>query len=424
MNGGAHRAKPADGATYVGEFKRRSRGLLAAMAGLAAGFLLNHYVANLFAPHLVREFGWSKSDFALVGTVGLLNLAAIPVVGRLTDLLAVRRVAFVGVVALPLTFVALSMMTGSIVLYTAIMAVQYLLCGATTTSTVYSRLVAERFVSARGLALAFAATSPALVGMVGSPILQLVIDSYGWRVGFLAVAGYVALMGSLALALIPSSEKRRARPGIGQGRSFADYRQVFRSRAFWIVVVGMLLCNLLYPLQSSQMKLMLLDRGVADAAASTMIALFAAGVLMGRFICGAALDRFPAPLVAAVALGLPGIGLVGLACGLTAAPLVATSVMLLGASLGAESDLVAFLVMRFFRLEIYATVLGLVVTAMALSGSIGAVLLSLSLNSTGGFELYMLLAAGASLAGALTFLMLGRREEVQRGSARLALEPM
>lgn len=398
---------------YRAELGCHWRALVAASAGLGAGFLLNHYVANIFAPHLLAEFGWTRSQFALVGAFGLVNLASIPVIGRLTDRVGVRPVAMVGVTIFPLTFVALSLMSGSFAIFVAISMVQYLLCAATTSSTVYSRLIAERFVTARGLALAIGATAPALVGIVASPLLQRLIEISGWRSGYLAVAAYVAVVGALALAFIPRRAapadqvaKAKKQPGDG------DYRLIFRSGPFWIIAGGFLFCNLIYPLQSSQMMLMLEENGMDRTAGAWMVSLFAGGVLAGRFLCGAALDRYPSYLVAAIALGLPGFGLLMIASGLAPPAMLAVAIGLMGLSLGAESDLAAYLVMRFFKLEIYGTVLGLVVTALALSASFGSIVLSATLHMTGSFSAYLFIGAVFCLAGAALFLMLGSYEPV------------
>jgi MFS family permease len=392
---------------YRAEMQRHWKALVAASAGLGAGFLLNHYIANMFAPHLIDAFGWSKSQFALVGAFGVINLATIPLIGRLTDRLGIRPIATLGVVAFPLTFLAFSLMNGNFTAFVVISMVQYLLCGATTSSIVYSRLIAERFVTARGMALAVGATTPALVGVIGSPLLQLLIDTYGWRAGYLAVAAFVAVVGAIALMFIPRRQTREPAARKASKRRKGDYRVIFQSRTFWIIACGFLLCNLIYPLQSSQMKLMLEENGIASTSGSWMISLFAGGVLTGRFVCGAALDRYPAHLVATIALGLPGIGLLMIASGLAAPVVLALAIGLMGLSLGAESDLAAYLVMRFFPLEVYGTVLGLVVTSLALSASLGSVVLSAILHNTGSFSAYLFFGGACSLGGAALFLLLG-----------------
>lgn len=398
-------------APYLGEIRQNWRPLVSASLGMGSGYLLNHYISNIFAPHLLDEFGWKKSDFALVGVVGLLTLFSIPLVGRFVDIFGVRRIALVGVTAFPLTFIAFGMMTGSIFMFAAITVVQNLLATATTSSTVYSRLIAEKFVSARGLALAITATAPAAIGIVGGPVLHACIETYGWRAGYFAVAAYVGICGALTILLIPRTAtanrdtKQAARPRRPASEVYPD---ILRMPAFWIICGGFLLSNLIYPLQSSQMKLMLLEQGASSTFATLLISVFATGVMLGRFACGLCLDRFPVHYVAAIAMGLPGFGLFMLSSGMATPFILASAVLIMGLSLGAESDLAAYLVMRFFKIDVYSTVLGLVATSLAISAMLGSLLLGITLRMVDHFGLYMLVAGGGSIAGASLFLLLGR----------------
>jgi hypothetical protein len=74
------------------------------------------------------------------------------------------------------------------------------------------------------------------------------------------------------------------------------------------------------------------DRGIDRAG----LRLFSHHVYhqQGRFVSGLALDRFPAHLVAAVAMGLPSIGLILLAAHLGTRPIVMLAVIFIGFSLG------------------------------------------------------------------------------------------
>lgn len=407
--------KPIDEAApaknYFHEIRINWRALAAASAGLGAGNLLNHYISAIFAPHLLAEFGWAKADFAMIGALNLIVLLFIPIVGRMTDLFGVRPVATVGVVALPLVFVAMSLMTGSMWMFAVITLFQFIVAGTTTTSTVYSRLLAERFVTARGLAFAIGATTPALIGIIGSPLLHIVIDDHGWRVGYLAVAGYVAIVGALALVLIPPDKTKKEKTAASRSAG-ADYGKILRARPFQIIFGGMLFCNLIFPMQSSQLALMLAENGAGENAV-WMISLFAAGVMLGRIICGIALDRYPSHVVALVTMGVPGLALIAVALGFNTVPMLAASVFLMGFSLGAESDLAAYLVIRFFPIQIYSSVLSLVVVAIAVSAAIGAILLGFTLKISDSFDLYMTLAGIAGLLGAGLLFMLGRCEPLE-----------
>ncbi len=175
-----------------------------------------------------------------------------------------------------------------------------------------------------------------------------------------------------------------------------------------MLILAMLLCNLSFSMQTSQLKVILLDRGVDTVTGSLAISLFAFSVIVGRLLCGVALDRFPAYAVSAISLGLPGLGLGLLATGLATPTLIAVAVMLLGLSLGAEGDVIAYLVARYFKPEVYSTVLGLVLGVMAFAIAVGALLLSVMLKLTGSFTPYLAVVAVAALIGSGMLLLLGR----------------
>src|SRR3546814_12890917 len=104
---------------------------------------------SLFAPELIAEFGWSKSQFALVGALPLVTMFVVPIAGRFTDRFGTRIAAIVGFVAISLGFLAFTVMDGSIVVFFAIWLLQHIF-GVLTTSLVFTRVIVERFDKARG----------------------------------------------------------------------------------------------------------------------------------------------------------------------------------------------------------------------------------------------------------------------------------
>jgi MFS family permease len=393
--------------TYLGEFRAHWRPLLASTIGHGAGLGVMAYVIGTFAPHLLQDFGWSRSSFALLSTATLLTLLCLPLIGRATDLLGVRRVALIGVVWLPLSFLLLAEQQGDFRLFMVITVSQVIL-GTTTTSTVYSRLVAERFEQARGMGLAIMASGPALAGAIGSPMLSDYIDEHGWRAGYRAMALFSACLGVAAILMIQRGQ--RPLPAAVRARSAPrDYRIILRSPAFWAIAGGMFLCNLAAPLHGPQLKLMLLDNGAGAAYAATLVSMYATGVIIGRFACGIALDRLPAHRVAAVSMGLPSIGMLMIASPLDGAWMLASAVLLMGLSQGAEGDIAGYLVVRHFGVKIYSSVLGLVIASLGAATSIGAIILSQLLKPSDSYTGFLVLTAGTVLIGSLLFLLLGTK---------------
>jgi MFS family permease len=394
--------------SYLAEFRKNWRFLAAAGIGQAAGYSLVNYIGNLFTPHLLNQFGWSKSSVALVGATSLLGVIAQPVAGRLTDAIGVRRTALIGVVLAPAIFVGLSLMTGGLYQFFILSLLQVVVVGGTTTTVVYSRLIAQRFDSARGVALGIGACAAPAVAAVGVPYLARFIDASGWRAGYLAVALCTGVAGLIAIALMPAGTD--ARPGFRQEchTPVADYRVILRDPAIRLIIGATFLFNLSFAMQTSQLKVILLDRGIDSSIGSLAISAFASSVIVGRLLCGLALDRFPTYVVAAISLGLPGLGLGLLATGTSTTTLIFASVLLLGLSMGAEGDVLAYLVTRYFKREVYGTVLGIVIGALALSVATGSLLLGLLLKLSGSFMPFLMLSAVAVFAGSGMVLRLRR----------------
>ena len=80
--------------------------------------------------------------------------------------------AIVGVICGPLVFMGLSAMTGPLFLFFLLNLIQILIVGGTTSVTIYSRLIAQEYVSARGMALAIATCTPPAVAAAAVPFLS------------------------------------------------------------------------------------------------------------------------------------------------------------------------------------------------------------------------------------------------------------
>ncbi|MET1754834.1 MFS transporter [Novosphingobium sp. RD2P27] len=409
--------------TYLLELKRAWRPLLAATIGLASGMSIVGTITSTIAPTLVADVGWSPADFAMVGSLALLMSFVFPFVGRLADTIGVRKTALIGQVTLPLVYLAYSAMGGALWVYVTIFALQSLIC-VTTTSTVYTRAAVQHVEHARGLALAIVASGPAIAGIIIAPLLNAYVEEYGWRASFQVVALFTAIAGVVTFLLLPRDEGNRGGTA-PKRRAREDYPLIFRSPAFWILLVAMLLCNLPQTIILVQLKLLLLANGIPGEGAGVMLSAVSVGMLAGRFVTGVALDRFNVHLTSFVGLALPSVGLFLLASSLDTPAIITFAVFCLGFAFGAEGDIIAFLVARHFGVAVYSSTLGLLTAAMSFSAASGAVLLSYTLAQTGNYDLYLTIVGCAVLAGAGTILLLrgGREPDPKAAALEEAVPP-
>jgi len=394
------------------EFRRHWRPLLAATIGMGSALSLNSYILSVFAPYLIRDFGWSNAQWAMLGMIQMLIMVCMPIAGRLTDLYGVRRVAAVGALSFPAFLAAIASMNGDIRIYAAIYIAQTMIC-STTTATVYSRVVASAFKIRRGLALGICGSAPPLVAALFSPSISGFVAEHGWRAGYWATAAF-SLAGAIAtLTLLPS---RREEQAVVAGAGLAarpqsarsDYGRILAMPAFWIIIGGAFLANLPFALATSQLKLVVLAQNQPDATAALMVSIFAASSIAGRLVVGVALDSLPAHFIAALAFAMPVVGLLLLASPLDTMPMVALAIALIGLTFGGEGDVIPFLISRYFGIAIFSTVFGLCSAAIGLAIGLGNLVLAVSLKLTGGFDAFLIFTAATAAAGSALFLLLGR----------------
>lgn len=393
---------------YWTELRRNKRALAAASLGSGVGLMLMSYTTTIFAPYLLKEFAWSRAQFALIGLAMLSTLIALPFIGRATDRYGVRRAAMVGAFGIPLCLVAYSLMSGSFAIFFLISAA-LLMFGSFTSPVVYTRIIAADFQEARGLALTVVTVAPAVFGVIAAPALTWVVEVWGWRTGYRALAVFVLICSLAAIALIPkrdpaAAEQRPEKPRPAR----ADFRLIMTSAPFWIIFGAMFLCTLSTPLHASQMALMLRENRLGAGQVAAMISVYGVGTIVGRVTCGIALDIFPAPRVAVISMLLPAFGYALLATRLDTAWAIGVAMFLVGLAVGAEGDLQSFLVARHFDLRIFSTTLSLVYCAVFAASASGAALVSLTLKLTGSFAPFLWGIAIAIVIGSGLFGLLSK----------------
>ncbi len=397
--------------SYLSEFRLNWTNLLGAGLGLGFGTAFNHYMMNLFGPALIADFGWTKAQFALVGSIGLLGMICTPIAGRVTDVIGPRKAAAIGFSVIPTAFLALSFMSGNIWEFYAILGVKYVI-GILSATMVMTRVVVERFDKARGIALACLLSCPPAIGAISAPLIGHLIEVEGWRAAYRVMALISAMGGIAAVLLIGKyvDAQGNARPPAPK-LDWAQFREFCRNPVFLLLMLGMFLVNFPQVLVSSQMSIMLMENGATVGFATALLSLYTSTVVVGRFIGGYALDRVAPHVVAIVSLGLPAVGFLILATPFDTRWALAAAIACVGLAQGAETDVAAILTSRRFAMGHYSFVFSLLMTSMGLAASTGSMLLSATLvgaeGGDGNFNLFLLICAAATVVGAFCFYLTG-----------------
>jgi predicted MFS family arabinose efflux permease len=393
--------------TTVQEWRAGWPIVLGAALAFATGYGTQAFISSMFIPPLEEAFGWSRGQIALGHNAVLAGAFVSPLVGRLIDRRGVRIVASVGAILLGVTWIGFALMPPSLIVFYLCYLVLAVV-GVATTSMVYCRAVTTWFDASRGRALAFVNAGMTITGMLLPTLLFGVIDAIGWRAGYAlmaALAFFVALPATWLLV--------RERPvALGQSVEEKGDRDSLRYvlgnwRAILLCIAGALTYA---PFAGvvSQLQPLLIDASLPPASAAQLIGLIAGAALVGTILAGLLVDRIWAPIVAfAFSLG-PVFGCILLTANRLDPTTAAIAIALLGMAQGAEVQLIAYLIGRYFPMQRYGTVFGVSLGLTIAMCSLSVSMFGLAHDAFGNYTLVLWIAAASFAIASVSYLMLGR----------------
>jgi predicted MFS family arabinose efflux permease len=188
--------------------------------------------------------------------------------------------------------------------------------------------------------------------------------------------------------------------------------QIIWKRQFWQIALAFALASSAVSALFVHLQPILTDSGATAEQAATVALILAPASILGRFCSGYLLDRFSPSLVAALALGLPGISYAILMLGGTSSLTGATICgLFLGVASGAESDLLAYLVSRYFGRASFGKTYGILLGIYALGYGLAPVAAGAVFDTTASYKpIFMFFMSGA-LLGAILIGTLGSPSE-------------
>src|SRR5262249_37704907 len=126
----------------------------------------------------------------------------------------------------------------------------------------------------------------------------------------------------------------------------------------------------------------------------------------GRLLAGYLLDRIFAPYVALVFFVAPMIGIVLLLVA-SQPKLAATGAIFVGLGLGAEVDLIAFLLSRYLGIRSFGEIYGYLFAIFMLGTGLGPFLMGVSFDRTGSYALVLGCFEIALMVASILMLRLG-----------------
>jgi MFS family permease len=404
------------GVAASSELARGWKILVAASIGVACGAaqIPLNTLSALVTP-LQQDFGWGRGEiqwayfwFTIAGA------ATFPLGGALMDRFGARPIALVATLLFGLSWAAIALTPADLTTFYLLWAIMGVV-SAGTTPVSWTRTVNGWFDKRRGLALALTLTVSAVVGFGVVASLNAVIEHYGWRAIFYATAALPLLVAfPLALAWFREPPPEiAAQTGSGKGRTAPGLTlpQALRNYRLWVLLGAIVLVSVSAVGIITNLRALLADAGFTPALAGWVAATIAGSVAVGRLLTGWLIDRYWAPAVVAPMLVLPALACLILAADQIAVPMAFLAAALVGLAAGAESDVMAYLTVRYFGMRHYGLLFGLKFAVFALAAGVAPGLFGSAFDVLGNYHLVLYGAGAAFVAAAGLMLTLGSYPE-------------
>jgi MFS family permease len=363
---------------------------LGSMAGLTVGNgPIMQFTFGIFLVPVVSEFRSDRATMSLALLVGLtLTGIATPIAGYLIDRIGIRRVALPAIMFFSIGIASIGAFAHSPAGFITIYALLGI-ASAGQSPLPYARAVTAAFERRRGLALGVAMAGVGLGTAILPPLVQYLISQFGWRAAYelLGVIVFAIAFPAMALFVAPrrSTEQSQAANAFTGERAGMTASSITRSREFWLLAVSFLFVAIAACGVLAHLIPLLEDRGVARASAAFTISLSGLALIAGRLAAGYFLDKVFGPHVALVFFLAPLTG-IGIILGSNTVTLALPAAVLVGLGLGAEIDLMAFLISRYFGMRAFGQVYGYLFAIFMLGAGLGPFLMGSAFSRMGTYS--------------------------------------
>jgi MFS family permease len=349
------------------------------------------FTFGVLLPPVAREFGWARGTVSSAIVVGLwMTGIATPLVGRLVDRFGVRAVALPAIALFSAVTASVALVPASPLVFTALYAVMGL-TAAGQTPLVYAKAISARFDDRRGLALGIAMAGVGLGAAIVPLLAQAWIRTVGWRGAYVGLGGLTFILAFPAVAVFLGGRSAHPTQGDDPAASAAieipglTAREAIRTRRFWRMAAAFVIVAAAAGGSIAHMVPLLTDHGVPASTATAVLSAAGLALVAGRLLAGYLLDRIFAPYVAVAFFLAPLAGILLLFFG-PGPSVAAIATVLVGVGLGAEVDLIAFLLSRYFGMRAFGEIYGYLFALFMLGAGAGPFAMGVSYDVTGSYQ--------------------------------------
>jgi MFS family permease len=394
---------------------RRDQALAVLTAFLALFSIVGFstYGLPFFYDFFVRELGWTRQQVTSGNALGKLVVGPLFgfFAGVIVDRFGPRRLMLVGIVMAGLALVGLGGTTGLSAFYVfyVLVALGYVCGGPLPNQVLLSRL----FDAGRGKAMGIAYLGIGVGGALVPLVAHALTEALGWRTALRVLGGLMILIAFPTAFFL--REPPPTREGDEMGGTSASIGAVLRRPAFYLLALGSMASIGAVGGTMQNLKLYLaMDRGLAQARVAEVLSLVLVGSLAGRLVMGWLADRWRKKRVMLL-IYLIVAGTIPLLATAPSAATLRAAALVFGVGLGGDYMIIPLMAAELFGLRLMGRVMGIVLTADAVSESVVPMAVAAVRDRTGsyapGFLLLVVLAALGALAVGLLPRGPGRRDK-------------
>ena len=378
-------------------------------AGLGAGPVIS-YSFGILGRSMITDLGWDRAvvtsmitGFLIGSGIGSLAL------GWLIARYGIRAPTIVMVLVWGVCLASIAIMPPLPMLFVLVFLIGGVGGGAANAMP-YAVSVSGFFDAHRGLALGLVVAGSGVGSFIFPQFAETLVERFGWRTAFATiglVSGLIPVAGLLFLVRTPPQTMTHgAAPEAGGPKPPSIVETCLRSRHFWLIALPILAISIAVFGAIGSYVFLFADRGIPVGTVTAILSVAGLSSLMGRLLVGYLLDRIFAPIVTAVVFLLAATGILLLA--LVPSTLTAfIAVPLIGLAIGAEADLLTFLISRYFSLRDFSRIVGIIWVIWAWGGGVGTVIMAKGYALTGSYTLPFLFFASVVVLGAILVCFIG-----------------
>lgn len=379
--------------------------VFAATMGLIVGNgPLLQFAYGVFLRPLSAEFGVDRATLSTAVLVGFVATGLSTLfVGRLVDRFGIRAVVLPAITLFALSIAALSLSPASAFFFIAMYGVAGIFAGGQTPLP-YAKAVAGSFEKHRGLALGIAMTGVGIGTILIPQLAQYLISTVGWRGAYVGLGIAVFVLAFPPVYLFLRDPIAAAKQHNGEVAGLTG-KEAARTPQFWSLAFIFFALVCVPAGVIAHIVPILTDQGISPQVATSAISAAGVALIVGRLIAGYMLDRIWAPYVTLFFILIPLVGLGLLFLPITPAVAVAATICV-GLGLGAEVDLIAFMIARYFGFRSFGEIYGYLFAVFTFGSGIGPFFMGLSFSKTGAYGTAITaMALGLVVAGFLVLLL-------------------